>query len=124
MINPEVLELFLNSDEAGFYPVVEFDVTTQKIAKLNLSPTNLNFGYKDFESTEVLNNFIENEKAKTSATYLIGGYNEFRNMYLRSALFDTNVQPDIVEAEEPRNIHLGIDIWGSVNTKIYAPWVA
>ncbi len=121
MINPEVLELFLNNDEAGFYPVVEFDAATQKIAKLNLSPTNLNFGFKDFESTAVLNNFIENEKAKTGATYLIGGYNEFRNMYLRSALFDTNVKPDIVEAEEPRNIHLGIDIWGPVNTKIYAP---
>ena len=121
MINPEVLELFLKNGEADFYPVVPFDAQKEKIAALDLSPNNLNFTAKDYESTESLNNFVEREKVKTGAAYLIGGYAEYRNMYLRSSLFDTNVQPDIVMAEEPRNIHLGIDVWGPVDTKVSAP---
>ena len=121
MINPEVLELFLKNGEADFYPVVPFNVQKEKVAALDLSPNNLNFTAKDYESTESLNNFVEREKAKTGAAYLIGGYSEYRNMYLRSSLFDTNVQPDIVMAEEPRNIHLGIDVWGLVDTKVSAP---
>ncbi len=121
MINPEVLELFLDNDAAGFHPVVDIEANTEKIAALDLSPKNKKFTVKDYETTEALNSFVEKEKANSGAKYLIGGYNEFRNMYLRSSLFDTNVQPDIVMAEEPRNIHLGIDVWGPVNTKVYAP---
>lgn len=121
MIEPDVLGLWLHSHETDFYPVVDFDAANQKIAKLDLSPGNTNFGVKDYETTAALNSFIEKEKEKFGATYLIGGYNELRNMYLRSALFDSNLQPDLVAAEEPRNIHLGVDIWGAVHTKIYAP---
>ena len=45
--------------------------------------------------------------------YGIGGYNELRTVYGRSNLFDSS--------DEPRRLHLGIDIWGKAGTPIMAP---
>jgi hypothetical protein len=47
------------------------------------------------------------------ARYGIGGYMEHRTIYSRSAHFDT--------ADEPRRLHLGVDIWGDAGTPIYSP---
>ena len=52
------------------------------------------------------------EKLRTNnAKYGIGGYNEHRTIYSRSAHFDSS--------EEPRRLHLGTDIWGTAETPIY-----
>ena len=59
--------------------------------------------------------------ADASAAYLIGGYAETRNMYLRSNLFDDNLTNGSASHGEPRNLHLGIDIWGRAGTPIFAP---
>ena len=48
--------------------------------------------------------------------YGIGGYGEYREVYSRSRVFDGTFP-----GEEPRRLHLGIDIWGKPNTVIVAP---
>jgi peptidoglycan LD-endopeptidase LytH len=55
---------------------------------------------------------LQNENAR----YGIGGYDEHRTMYRRSNLFGI---PD--GDEEPRRLHLGIDVWGKPHTPIMAP---
>ncbi|HTJ14888.1 MAG TPA: peptidoglycan DD-metalloendopeptidase family protein [Dinghuibacter sp.] len=45
--------------------------------------------------------------------YLVGGYAELRAIYASSALFD---------GSEPRRLHLGVDIWGAVETPVFAPF--
>jgi murein DD-endopeptidase MepM/ murein hydrolase activator NlpD len=55
---------------------------------------------------------LENKNAK----YGIGGYGEYRTVYSKSKVFDGET-PE----EEPRRLHLGIDIWGKPNTAVMSP---
>jgi murein DD-endopeptidase MepM/ murein hydrolase activator NlpD len=64
------------------------------------------------------NRFIQYINAKlkgADARYGIGGYAELREVYARSKVFDSK------DGEEPRRLHLGIDIWGKPYTRVMAP---
>ena len=51
-------------------------------------------------------------------TLMLGGYDELRKVYGRSELFSGNAGAD---KQEPRRLHIGIDIWGVEGTEIFAP---
>ncbi|MFN3756122.1 MAG: peptidoglycan DD-metalloendopeptidase family protein [Flavobacterium sp.] len=61
----------------------------------------------DYESA------IESYLQEHNATIAWGGYLEQRNLYQRSPLFQAT--------ENPRNIHLGIDLWAPSETSVLAP---
>lgn len=63
------------------------------------------------EFTRYINGLLSRHRAR----YAVGGYAELRPMYGRSGVFGK-------EEEEPRRLHLGLDIWGRPRTKIMAPW--
>lgn len=121
MIEPRDFAVIIQKIAHQFHPVVPFDSRKEKIALLDLSPENKSFTPKNFESTLALSDFINAQRENSGAKFLIGGYNETRNMYRRSGLFDTNLTDDASLAEEPRNLHLGIDVWGEEDTPIMAP---
>lgn len=104
-----------------FYPVVPFDAKIDRVAALDLSKTNKEIQPAIYKSTETLHEFIEGKRLSANATYLIGGYNEPRDMYRRSEIFDTNKDATSAIKEEPRSIHLGTDIWGPAGTPVYVP---
>jgi peptidoglycan LD-endopeptidase LytH len=60
--------------------------------------------------------YVYSKLQSENAKYGIGGYDEHRTMYRRSNLFGASG-----ENEEPRRIHLGIDIWGRPHTPVIAP---
>ena len=60
--------------------------------------------------------YVNGKLSESKAKYGIGGYAEFREMYMRSHVFDATT-----EGEEPRRLHLGIDIWGKPYTPVMAP---
>ena len=104
-----------------FHPVVSFNEGKDKVAAVDLSAHNPKFTDAVYESTATLASFIDQRMQEANATYLVGGYSEVRQMYRRSELFDNNLAENASLVEEPRSLHLGIDVWAPVNTKVYAP---
>ncbi len=115
----------LQRNSTAFHHVVELPTNTIT-ASLDLTKNNTALTEFIFNNTEAFTDYIHGEKVKNNAHYLIGGYNELREMYKRSALFGFqknyfNTPGNDVIPAEPRRLHLGVDIWGDAGTKIYAP---
>lgn len=100
----------LHGAAASFHPVIE--KKNNKVARVDLSSGNATLTPEVFNDPAALDEFIESQKKNLKAELLYGGYNEDRAMYRRSELFND---------EEPRSLHLGIDIWGPAGTPIFNP---
>ncbi len=110
------LHAILKKHTNHFYPVVTLG-ETGKVTALDLSFSNSNFSPEIFNDLQLFSAWIDEQRTKENACYLIGGYNENRAMYRRSTLFDAAKDLD----DEPRSCHLGMDIWADAGTKVYAP---
>ena len=119
-IEPNITEI-LEKHAHDYYPVVPLNGLQDRIVPLNLSKNNAAFTEDVYSSPEKLVAFIQNERETSDATYLIGGYREHREMYRRSSLFGINAAEEVFPSDEPRSLHLGVDIWGPEGTKIFAP---
>ena len=118
-----ILENVLQKNQADFRSVVNFNAATEKIALINLSKTNTELTEAIYNTTESFSTYIDAKRKESDAKFLIGGYAELRDMYKRSLLFNEEKRYGIEkpETEEPRRLHIGVDIWGDVKTPIYVP---
>lgn len=82
------------------YHVMDFSVSNPDLHKVDLSNT------KEF------NEYVFDQLSFAGAQVGYGGYNEDRVIYKRSNHF---------QGEEPRSVHLGIDLWVKAHTNIFAP---
>ncbi len=104
-----------------FHTVIPFNATTDKILSLDLSKNNPAFAEDIYNDIEKFSQFINERRKGNKLTYLMGGYREVRQMYRRSKLFDKNLKDDYISNEEPRSLHLGVDIWADAGTAVFAP---
>lgn len=81
---------------------------------LDLTEANSALQTDMLHDTDAFSEYIRLKREAAGVLYGIGGYNELRTVYSRSAVFGK-------DGEEMRRLHLGIDIWGEAGTPVYAP---
>lgn len=93
--------------------VIDVSIPYAKYVPIDLSTKNTNVSEIELSDSKKFDAFIQNYLQKNDAKVAFGGYNEKRNLYKSSPLFNEN-------KKEERNIHLGIDFWTKVNTPVLA----
>jgi len=109
-----MIENLLRKYQHAFHPVVSFDPKHDKLLQFDFTLNNKTLTEEIFSDTEKFSEYVNMQLQNANAKYGIGGYNENRRIYSRSAHFGGN-------EEEPRRLHLGIDIWGNAGTPVFAP---
>lgn len=93
------------------HKVVDFDPGRDQLLNLDFTAANTELTDEILGNIDLFSTWIDEKLRLNHARYGIGGYNEHRTIYSRSAHFDTG--------EEPRRLHLGVDIWAPAGTPIY-----
>lgn len=99
-----------------FHPLVDFLPGEDKLTSLDFTAANTALTPALLTDTSKFTTYINQQLKEAGARYGIGGYGEHRTIYQRSEVFGS-----ANEQEEPRRLHLGIDIWGKPNTAVKAP---
>jgi len=105
---------FVNNISLKPLRVLDASIPKSKYIPIDLSESNKTLHTVDVSSSSKLEVFVNNYIKKHDAFVAYGGYLEVRNIYKRSNHFNN-------QAEEERNIHLGIDLWWETETPIYTP---
>ncbi|GGI22839.1 hypothetical protein GCM10008119_04650 [Pedobacter mendelii] len=99
-------------DNASFLgKVIDFNKNFDKLLSLDFTKQNRELTDEILEDTDLFSAWVDKKLNHAEARYGIGGYDEHRTIYSRSAHFDT--------IEEPRRLHLGVDIWAPAGTPIF-----
>lgn len=93
--------------------VVDYNPEADCLLLLDFTAINTELKPEDVLDSEKFGAWIDFKLAQNNYRYGIGGYMEHRTLYARSELFNTE--------EEPRRLHLGVDIWADTGTPVYAP---
>lgn len=104
-------EEWLSNQAEEIFPVMHLSQSENWLA-LDLSVENQELQGEMVTDTISMGAYIQTKMQEAGAKYGVGGYNEHRALYARSEVFS---------GEEPRRIHLGIDIWGSAGSPVFAP---
>ncbi len=111
----------LKSHSSHFYRVVRFDPIKEKLISFDFTEENDELQNIDMQNIPEFSSYISNKLKKDGAKFGFGGYDEIRFLYKRSNLFDKDLDNKKDVSEEPRRLHIGIDIWGDVGTEIFSP---
>ncbi|WP_147678556.1 peptidoglycan DD-metalloendopeptidase family protein [Algibacter pacificus] len=104
---------FLKNIAPKAFGVLGVSIPKSKFTAIDLSETNSTLNTVDVSSSEKLAVFVNHHININDAQVAFGGYLEVRTIYKRSEYFNS-------QAEEERNIHIGMDLWCPAETPIYA----
>jgi murein DD-endopeptidase MepM/ murein hydrolase activator NlpD len=93
--------------------VIEATIPYSEYIPIDLSISNLDLSKIDMENTNDFETYCANLLQNNKAKVAFGGYNEVRNLYKSSLLFND-------DEKEERNIHLGMDLWIKAGTPVLA----
>ena len=107
---PTLEKIFLKLENST---VIESSIPYSKYTPLDLSISNQELSNIDMSDSTAVETFIENHLQKNNAKVAFGGYNEERNLYKSSLIFND-------DENEERNIHIGMDLWIKAGTPVLA----
>ena len=116
MMDGDLLIRVLEKHRNEFHQVVPYDPSVDKLLLFDFTDNNKELNDEVLNDNDKFSDYITHTRKVAGCKFGIGGYAENRTIYQRSKHFDSP-QP----GEEPRRVHLGIDIWGAVNTAVMAP---
>jgi murein DD-endopeptidase MepM/ murein hydrolase activator NlpD len=114
-MQPHDFSKFLESCVLERLSVLDLSIPKSKYVPLDLSESNEELNSVDVSFSSKLETYINNHIKKNKAQVAFGGYLEVRNIYKRSNHFNN-------QAQEERNIHLGVDLWYNAETSIFSPF--
>ncbi|HEY4323194.1 MAG TPA: peptidoglycan DD-metalloendopeptidase family protein [Mucilaginibacter sp.] len=89
-------------------------VPGHRLYQFDLTSENKELNAATISDSGKFNNWINKKLSDNNCIYGIGGYMEHRTIYAGIPLFDNG-------KDEPRFLHLGIDIWAPAGTVVYSP---
>ena len=114
-MTPATFENIIRKYRHTFHRVVDFNAATDRLLPLDFTAQNSELTPAILGDEHTFSKYIQNKIQTANCRYGIGGYAEHRTIYSISSHFD-GTQPN----EEPRRLHLGVDIWGPPGTPVYA----
>ncbi|MFV8333442.1 peptidoglycan DD-metalloendopeptidase family protein [Flavobacterium sp. GSP14] len=93
--------------------VIDATIDYNQYIPLDISTNNDIFKKQNIDNAADFETYIENYLSKNNAKVAFGGYNEIRNLYKRSGIFNDTTT-------EERNIHIGLDLWIKAGTAVLA----
>ncbi len=94
--------------------VVDFDRGADRLYQLDLTAGNKELDAPTITDTGKFDRWVTKKLHDNNCRYGIGGYMEHRTIYAGIPLFDSGL-------DEPRFLHLGVDIWAPAGTAVYSP---
>ena len=93
--------------------VIDAKIDYNQYVPLDLSIKNETLRERNIDNAADFEKYIENYLTENNAKVAYGGYNEIRNLYKRSEIFNDS-------KTEERNIHIGLDLWIKAGTPVLA----
>jgi len=107
---------YISSLTQGFTPVIDTKYKLKDYVKIDISVANKELNALEIPSPMEFKKYIDDYVSEQKGKVAYGGYDEKRNLYRQSVIFNDE------KGLSPREIHIGLDIWCDVGTAVLAPW--